>query len=138
MAVLLLLYIILVGQQAIRLIGFGEPVAVAMGVALIVLPIIALWALYRELSFGFRSAALIRILDSEGQLPVETAGLHPSGRPVRDLADEDFDDYREDAERHPDSWRSWLRLALAYDASGDRRRARQAVRESIRLHRIQP
>ena len=33
----------------------------------------------------------------------------------------------------PDDWRAWYRLGLAYDASGDRRRAREAVRRAITL-----
>ena len=32
-------------------------------------------------------------------------------------------------------WRAWLRLGLVYDASGDRRRARAAVRRAIALAR---
>ena len=35
----------------------------------------------------------------------------------------------------PRDWRARYRLALAYDASGDRRRAREAAREAVRLHR---
>ena len=36
---------------------------------------------------------------------------------------------------HLDSWRAWLRLGLAYDASADRKRARWATREAIKLSR---
>ena len=32
-------------------------------------------------------------------------------------------------------WDAWFRLALAYDASGDRRRARWATRQAIKLSR---
>ena len=43
-----MLYIGLAGQRAIVLIADGEPVGIALGVALIVLPLIALWAIGRE------------------------------------------------------------------------------------------
>jgi len=40
-------------------------------------------------------------------------------------------------EAHPDDWRAWYRLGLAYDASGDRRRARGAVRQAIQLETVE-
>ena len=43
--------------------------------------------------------------------------------------------YAEAAEASPDDWRAWLRLGLAYDMAGDRRRARAAVRRAITLSR---
>ena len=47
MAVLLALYIVLVAQRAWLLLISGQPIGVVMGVALIVLPLIAAWALWR-------------------------------------------------------------------------------------------
>ncbi|MFP3380386.1 tetratricopeptide repeat protein, partial [Bacillus sp. SIMBA_069] len=55
--------------------------------------------------------------------------------PLRDAADEQFPQYRAEVEAAPESWRAWFRLGLAYDASGDRRRAREALRQAIRLER---
>ena len=62
MAVLLALYIVLVAQRAWLLLVSGQPIGVAMGVALIVLPLIAAWALWRELSFGLGTQRLARLL----------------------------------------------------------------------------
>ena len=45
MTVLLLLYVVLAGQRALVLLSSGEPVGIAMGVALLVLPLLALWAI---------------------------------------------------------------------------------------------
>lgn len=133
MTVLLLLYVVLAGQRALVLLGSGEGVGIAMGVALIVLPIIALWAIGRELWFGVRAQKLGELLDAEGALPDEELDVHPSGRATRADADALFPDYRADVEAHPADWRAWYRLGLAYDASGDRRRARGAVRRAISL-----
>lgn len=133
MAVLLALYIVLVGQRAWLLITSGDPVGIAMGIGLIVLPIIAAWALGRELWFGVRAQQLGRRLEAEGELPQDEVTLRPSGRVLREDADAVFPAYRADAEAHPDDWRVWYRLGLAYDAAGDRRRAREAVRTAIRL-----
>lgn len=136
MAVLLALYVALVGWRAVQFIGTGEPVAVAMGIALAVLPFIGAWALWRELAFGIRSQALMRRLEAEGGLDFDIATL-PSGRPDRASADAAFPRFREAVDLEPGSWRAWLRLGLAYDAAGDRRRGRQAVRRAIELERAE-
>lgn len=133
MAVLLALYIVLVAQRAWLLLVSGEPVAIAMGVALVVLPVIAVWALGRELWFGVRAERLARRLEADGGLPEEPVSVRPSGRVMREDADALFPTYRADVQAHPDDWRAWYRLGLAYDASGDRKRARGAVRQAIQL-----
>lgn len=135
MAVLLALYIILVADRAVRLIATGEPVAIGMGLALFVLPLIAAWALLRELLFGIRTEALVKRLESEGGLPEDDLAKRPSGRVDRDAADASFGGYRDAVDAEPESWRAWFRLGLAYDASGDRRRARAALRKAIALSR---
>ena len=129
MAALLALYLALVGWRAVQFVQTGEPVAVAMGVALIVLPIVAAWALWRELAFGMRSQALVRRLEAEGGLDL--------GIPVRPADDTSGRLRMPRSPRSggrrggPESWRAWLRLGLAYDAAGDRRRARGAVRRAM-------
>ena len=134
MTVLLLIYVVLVGWRAVQFVGTGEPIAIAIGVALLVMPVIAAWAIWRELSFGIRSQALVTRLEAEGgtDLGIET---RESGRADRASADAEFARFRAAAEAEPDSWRAWLRLGLAYDAAGDRRRARSAVRRAIELER---
>jgi len=133
MTVLLLLYIVLAGQRAVVLLGSGQAVGIGLGVALLVLPVIAVWAIGRELWFGVGAQRLGDRLDAEGGLPDEDLEVRPSGRPARDDGEALFPRYRADAEQHPDDWRVWYRLALAYDAASDRRRAREAVRRAIRL-----
>lgn len=133
MALALALYIALVAQRAWLLLLSGDPVGIAMGIALIVLPVIAVWALGRELWFGFRAAALGRDLEVAGDLPSEVIDVRPSGRPLREEADALFPAYKTDVEENPESWRSWYRLGLAYDGAGDRKRARAAIRTAIKL-----
>jgi tetratricopeptide (TPR) repeat protein len=135
MAVLLLLYLGLVVQQAIRFISVDDGISKALGIALIVLPLLGLWALVAELQFGIRSQRLGAVVAAEGDLPRDTLPLRPSGRPERAAADTIFPRYREAVEREPESWRAWFRLGLAYDAAGDRRRARRSIRRAIALSR---
>lgn len=133
MAVLLAVYIVLVGQRAVLLVQSGDSVGVTMGIVLLVLPLLAAWGLGRELWFGVKAQRLGTRLEREGGLPDDEVTVRPSGRVLREEADAVFPRYRADAEAHPDDWRAWYRLGLAYDAAGDRRRAREAVRTAIRL-----
>jgi hypothetical protein len=135
MALLLLLYLVVVTQLALRLIAIDDTVSRALGIALVVLPLLGFWALIAELVFGIRSQRLATRLAASGELPVDTLPRRASGRPIRSEADAEFPRYRAEVEAEPESWGAWFRLGLAYDASGDRRRARWAIRRSIALER---
>ena len=135
MAVLLAIYLVFVVNYAFVLIGTGVGVAIAMGVALLVLPVIAAWLLYREIAFVLRGERLVRRMGAAGELPVDDLPRLPSGRADAEAADAQFPAYKAAVEQNPDSWRAWVLLGLAYDASGDRARARWATREAIKLER---
>lgn len=128
---LLVLYFVFAGVRAVALLASGTPVAVVMGVALIVLPLIGVWALGRELLFGLRSTSLVDRLAAEDLLPDDLGEATATGRADREAADAVFDRYREAAEAAPEDWRVWARLGIVYDACGDRRRGRAAMREAI-------
>ena len=138
MAALLVLYLWAALYQGIVMLASGDVVVGIMGAALIVLPLIGGWALYRELQFGFYSEKLMTILVEEGPLPGDDLDRRPSGRPLRAQADEEFAEYAKDTESQPESWRAWMRLGIAYDNAGDRKRARHAVRTAIALFRKAP
>ena len=137
MSALLVLYFVFAGVRAVALLTTGTPIAVAMGVALLVLPLIGAWALGRELLFGLRSTALVDQLKAEDLLPDDLGEAGPTGKPDRATADAAFDRYREAAEADPEGWRSWARLGIVYDACGDRTRARAAIRTAISLERAE-
>lgn len=135
MAVLLALYLVLVGQRAVLFVLTGEPIAIGIGMALVVLPVVGAWALVREIRFGAAAERLGRVLEAEGGLPEEEFPARQSGRLDRDAVDAAFPAFRTAVEAAPTDWRAWYRLGLAYDGAGDRRRARAAIREAIRLER---
>jgi hypothetical protein len=137
MAALLVLYLVFVVGYALLLINDDEPLAKAMGVALIVLPFLGAGVLAADLVFVVRGERLVKRLGAEGGLPVDDLPRLPSGRPDPAAADLEFPRYQAEVEGSPESWRAWLRLGLAYDASGDRRRARWATRKAIALERAQ-
>ena len=135
MAALLALYLVFVVQYALLLIGDDNTLAKVIGFALIVLPVIGAWALISELVFVYRGQRLVKVLGREGGLPLDDLPRLPSGRIDPAAADLQFPQYKQEVEEAPESWRAWLRLGLAYDASGDRPRARWATRTAIRLEK---
>ncbi len=138
MAALLVLYLAFVLQYAIILINTPVPVAKALGAALVVLPFIGAGVLVADLLFVVRGERLVKRLADEGGLPVDDLPRLPSGRPDPKAADAEFPKYQAEVEASPSSWQAWLRLGLAYDASGDRRRARWATRKAITLAKTAP
>lgn len=135
MGALLLLYLAFTVFYAIQLVTAPQPLARAIGWALLVLPLIGAWFAVAEFVFGFRVERLARRLEAEGGLPQEELPARASGRVERAAAEASFARYAAEAEEHRDSWPHWFRLSLAYDAARDRRRARWAMREAIRLAR---
>lgn len=135
MALGLAIYIAIVAQYALALLSSGSVLAIAMGVGLVVLPAIAIWALVREVQFGVAAQKLTRTLQAEGGLPDDEVGLLPSGRVVRDEAAALLERYNLEVAEAPEDWRRRLRLGLVQDATGDRKAARFSVREAIRLER---
>ena len=134
MAAVLAVYLMFVAWRGVDFIAAGGVVPRLLGVAVLVLPLIGLWAMVRELRFGRRTQQLGAELAARGELPVDDLPRRPSGRPERAAADAHFAEVRTRVEAEPDSWERWFELATAYDAAGDRKRARSAMRQAIALH----
>ena len=134
MCAALLVYLVLLGRTAVLMISSGRAVAVVLGVALLMLPAIGLWAMIATLRAGFAHQKLARLVVEDGmELDVSALPRRPSGRIERDAADALFDTVRAELDSDPDDWRRWYRLARAYDYAGDRGRAREAMRKAIEL-----
>lgn len=134
MSVLLLIYLAFTVNYAWVLIRDDSPLVNAMGYALVVLPVVGAWALFVELRFARASAKLMVRLEEADRLPTEFSTT-ASGRVERSSAEELFPSFAAEVENSPQGWEAWLRLGLAYDACGDRRRARWAVRRALTLSR---
>ena len=132
---LTLLFAVLAVWSAIAFISTDSWIAKVIGICVIAIVIFGVWSLVRELRFGANTEKLARILHDEGLLP-EANLPRVNGRIDREAADEEFEIFRAETEADPDNWRSWYRLGLAYDAAGDRKRARAALRDAITMYHV--
>ena len=132
---LLLVYIGVLGSWGAGMIASGKPLGFVMGFLVLTFPLLGLWAVIRELRFGIKAEAMGKELEDAGEWPVFQLELRPSGRPTRASADANFQVFAKLAQENPDDWKSAYALSLAYDACGDRPRARKAMAEAMALHR---
>jgi hypothetical protein len=134
MCVALVTYFVLLGRLAVAMIISGRAAAVGLGLAVLIMPVIGLWAMITTLRAGFAHQKLARLIAADGmELDAGALPRRPSGRIQRDAADALFATVRTEVETHPDDWRRWYRLARAYDYAGDRRRAREAMKTAVDL-----
>ncbi len=134
MCVALVVYFFLLGRIAMAFITSGEPAAIGLGAALLIMPLIGIWVMVSTLRAGLAHQRLARIARDEGmELDVSSLPRRPSGRIERDAADALFASVREELENDPDNWQRWYRLARAYDYAGDRSRARETMRKAVEM-----
>ncbi|MDO4898319.1 MAG: hypothetical protein Q3965_03325 [Rothia sp. (in: high G+C Gram-positive bacteria)] len=131
----LTLYLALTLHRGLIFIHSAGTVGLLLGVPLIVLPILGVWAIVREVIFGARTQRLGQELAQAGELPADDLPRSPSGRIDRAAADAQFAEFAAAVEADETDWKNWFRLSLAYDASGDRKRARTSMRTAIALYR---
>lgn len=128
--------------QAGGVIGWG------LGIGVLLLLILTVWAIWREILFGLHSSRLAHEYDAAADtgtaelsgVPEDAAVLPEGATAARDLrarhAREEFEAARGALEADGDEdWQAWYRLALAYDANRDRKHARASLRRAIRLRR---
>lgn len=134
----LLVYFALLTRTAVALLRTGTPAAMALGIGVLLLPLVGLWAIVATLRAGLAHQRLARLAAEDGmELDVEDLPRRPSGRIDRDAADALFHRVRTEVEADPENWRRWYRLARAYDYAGDRGRARETMRKAVALQAIE-
>ena len=132
MLALTLFYVFTLLGRGIILLQEPSLIAVAMGLAILVLPLVALWALFAELQFGLKAQRLSRrfiALD----IPGLDLDLRASGRATKDSANKELERIQDAVNRDPEDWRLWFQLGEAHDAAGERKNARAAIRKAILL-----
>lgn len=134
LALATLFYIGFLGYIGYVLIRAGGVGAVGLGIGVLLLVPVGLYVVGTTIRNGLRHQHLARRLHDEDLLP-DTAHLarRPSGRIERESADAWFAQLQAEYEQDPDNWRRVYRLAVGYDAAGDRGRARETMRRAVAL-----
>jgi hypothetical protein len=100
-------YAVLVAWRGWDFIASGEPAAVGLGLAVLLLPLLAGWLVWREVRFGFRMQELatrIEVVDERS-----------------------MDDRIAAAQAAPDDWLAWYWVGVGYFDAGDKKQARAAL-----------
>ena len=130
----LIFYFAMLTRTAVALIRSGTPAAVALGIGVLILPVVGAWVMVATLRAGLAHQRLARLAAEDGmELDVTDLPRMPSGRIQREAADGMFATVRAELDADPDNWRRWYRLARAYDFAGDRSRARETMRRAVEL-----
>ena len=107
MAAAFAVYAVLVAWRGWDFIASGEPAAVGLGLAVLLLPVLAGWLVWREVRFGFRMQEL-------------------AGR--IDMVDEhNLEERIEAAQAAPDDWLAWYWAGVGLLEAGDKKQARAAL-----------
>ena len=113
----------------------SSPLAFAFSISIIVVVSISALLIIREILFGLHISQMSSVLEAEQELLPDDLPHNPSGQTEKEAADMRFTTVSKEVENNPDSWRAWFRVALAYDESRDRKRAREAMRKAEKLFR---
>jgi hypothetical protein len=120
--------------RAVDLLATGTVAGVLIGIGVLLLVAVGGVLVQGEVRLAAASQRLGQRLFDEGFVEDEMP-LMPSGRVQREAADALFDKRKAEAEASPEDWRSWWKLATAYDAARDPSRGRRAMRKAIALER---
>lgn len=100
-------YAVLVAWRGWDFIATGDPVAVGLGLAVLILPFLAGFLVWREIRFGFRMQELAGRIDA------------PDDRSLEDRI--------ERANEAPEDWRAWYWVGVGLLEAGDKKQARAAL-----------
>ena len=125
-------YMALMLWQGWRFATAGSTVTLVLGMAVMVLPLIGFWLVWRELRFASSVQRLADRLAAESMLPPELPRT-PGGRVQPAAAAEEFAAAHSRVAASPRDPAAWFRMSLAYEAGRDRPRARAAMRYAVAL-----
>ena len=107
---------VLLGRTGVLLVFSGSLAGLALGLAILVFPVVGAWIIYRELRFGFTAQKMSEAMDGAA-------------------IDQEFEVVKAAVQADPKDWRSWFKVSLAYDEAGDRRQSRKSMHHAADLFR---
>lgn len=103
----------------------GSLAQTIFGLAIIAIPLLGMWMIWREVDFGFAMQRMGRDMAEHGALPAW------QGRLQREDVQAQLQAAEQAVEADPDDWRAWYRLGVAQDQARRRKPARAAMREAL-------
>lgn len=100
-------YAVFVAWRGWDFIASGDPIAIGLGLAVLILPVLAGWVVWREIRFGFRMQELAGGVSRVDERPLEER-----------LAV---------AQANPDDWQAWYWAGVGLLEAGDKKQARAAL-----------
>ncbi|MCX6403545.1 MAG: hypothetical protein NT032_06520 [Actinobacteria bacterium] len=128
-------YLAISSVRAQQISETSSPLAFAFSISILVVVSISALLIIREILFGLHISQMSSVLEAEQELLPDDLPHTTSGQTEKEAADMRFTTVSKEVENNPDSWRAWFRVALAYDESRDRKRAREAMRKAEKLFR---
>jgi cytochrome c-type biogenesis protein CcmH/NrfG len=100
-------YAVLVAWRGWDFIMTGEPVAIGLGLAVLLLPLLAGWLVWREVSFGFQMQEL--------------------GERIEMVDERSMEERIAAAQADPNDWQAWYWAGVSLLEAGDKKQARAAL-----------
>ncbi len=100
-------YAVLVAWRGWDFIATGEPVAIGLGLAVLLLPLVAGWLVWREVSFGLHMQEL--------------------GERLEVVDEHSMEERIAAAQADPEDWRAWYWAGVSLLEAGDKKQARAAL-----------
>ena len=100
-------YAVLVAWRGWDFIMSGEPVAIGLGLAVLLLPLLAGWLVWREVSFGFHMQEL--------------------GERIEIADERSMEERIAAAQADPNDWQAWYWAGVSLLEAGDKKQARAAL-----------
>ena len=134
---ILAMYFTMVVGRAIVFVETGDPIAIALGVALFVLPAVGVWWMVHEWRMGATVQRMANRLEAMGRLPMDDGERDDFGRLTEGARQAIYETARRGVEAAPEDWIAWFHVAYAYDAARDRAMARKSLRYAASLFRAE-
>lgn len=128
-----LIYLAIAGLRATQLRQTESNLAILFAVAILIVVVITGLLITREILFGLHISQMSTVLEAEKLLLPDDLPRTAAGQTEKAAADLRFSEIAKELEAKPDAWQAWFRVALAYDESRDRRRARECMRKAEKL-----
>ena len=126
-------YLVIATVRATQLAESNSWIASIIAFATLAVITISALLIIREILFGIHISQMSTVLEAERLLLLDDLPKTASGQSDKDAADQRFNEIAKELDENSERWQNWYRVAVAYDESRDRKRARECMRKAEKL-----